>query len=105
LAVDALLYGTGRPLALRTWARHLHDARERTVLEIRLQRLGGPAWGLPARKVPGAVLRACAGHLRRHDGESWRRKIGRTSSIVRDAARPRSEHDRQLGRQSIEGTG
>jgi hypothetical protein len=101
LAVDALFYGTRRPLALRTWARHLHDARERTVLDVRLQRLGGPASGLPARRVPGAVLRACAGHLARHDGESWHTKIARAGSITRDAARPRSDHEMP----SIEGTG
>jgi hypothetical protein len=104
LAVDALFYGSRRPLALRTWARHLHDARERTVLDVRLQRLGAPAWGLSGRRAPQAVLRAVAGHLRRYDGESWRTKVERTSSIVRGAARPRSEHDRQLGNQQ-EGTG
>jgi hypothetical protein len=105
LAVDALLYGTGHSLALRTWARHLDDARERTIWESRVQRLAGPAWGLSARRIPGAVLRACAGHFRRHDGEAWRAKIGRTSRMVRDADHPRSEHDRPRGRQSIEGTG
>ena len=56
LAVDSLLYGAAPPLALRTWARHLHGARERTVLESRVQRLAGPAWGLPMREVPRAVL-------------------------------------------------
>jgi hypothetical protein len=99
-AVDALARGARRPLALRTWARHLHNARERTVLESRVQRLAGPAWGLPVRTAPPAVLRACTDHLRRHEGESWHTKITRTGRIVRDAARPRSEHERP-----IEGTG
>jgi hypothetical protein len=104
LALDALLYGAARPLALRTWARHLHDARERTVLESRVQRLAAPAWGMPIRGVPRAVLGACAGHLRRHDGEPWRAKLARTGRLVRDVARPRSEHHRRMGRPAKEGT-
>jgi hypothetical protein len=93
LAIDAVLYGASRPLALRTWARHLDDARERTVLENRVQRLAGPAWGLSARRVPCAVLCACAVHLRRHDGEGWRTKLVRAVSTARNAALPTSEHD------------
>jgi len=91
-AVDALLYGARTPLALRTWARHLNGARERTVVENRVQRLAGPAWGLPPREVPWAVLSAGALHVRRHDGERWRTKLARTRSLVRDAARPISQH-------------
>jgi len=91
-AVDSVLYGTGRSLALRTWARHLHDARERTVLESRVQRLAGPAWGLPMREVPRAVLGAGASHVRRHDGERWRTKLVRTGTLIREGARPISEH-------------
>ena len=105
LAVDALLYGAPRPLALRTWARHLHDARERTMLESRLQRLAGPAWGLPVRSVPRAVFRAGAAHVRRHGGEPWRTKVVRTGRIVRNVSLSVSEHDRRLGRTSIEGNG
>jgi hypothetical protein len=104
-AVDALWYGAPHPLALRTWARHLCDARERTILESRVQRLAGPAWGLSPHRVPRAVFRASAEHLRRQEGEPWRAKLGRTRGLVRDAGRPRSEHDQPLGRQSIEGTG
>jgi hypothetical protein len=91
LAVDSLLYGTARSLPLRTWARHLSRARERTVLESRVQRLAGPAWGLPMREVPRAVLGAGAVHVRRHDGERWREKLARTGKLVRNAASPISE--------------
>ena len=104
LAVDSLLYGAAPPLALRTWARHLHGARERTLLESRIQRLAGPAWGLPMREVPRAVLDAGASHVRRHDGERWRTKLVRTSRLVRDAARPVSERG-CLEPISTEGTG
>jgi hypothetical protein len=91
-AVDSLLYGTGRSLALRTWARHLRGARERTVLENRVQRLAGPAWGLPMREVPRAVLGAGASHVRRHDDERWRTKLVRTGRLIRGAASPISEY-------------
>ena len=91
-AVDSLLYGAAPSFALRTWARHLGGARERTVLENRVQRLAGPAWGLPVRDVPRAVLGASADHVRRHDGERWRTKLARTGGHVRNSARPISEH-------------
>jgi Uncharacterised nucleotidyltransferase len=105
VVVDALLYGAGRPLALRTWARHLHDVRERTVFESRVQRIAGPAWGLPLAGVPWAVLDACTGHFRRHNGERWRTKLVRTGEVVRNVGRPRSEHDKRLGHTSMEGNG
>jgi hypothetical protein len=69
----------------------LHRARERTVLETRVLRLAGPAWGLPKRQVPGGVLEAVAAHLRRHDDEQWRVKLARTGRIARNSALPRSE--------------
>jgi hypothetical protein len=90
-AVDSVLYGAARPIALRTWARHLHDARQRTVLETRILRIAGPAWGQPMRSVPREVLGAGAKHLRRHDGERWRTKLVRAGRLARIAARPRSE--------------
>jgi hypothetical protein len=77
-AVAAVLHGGSRPVALRTWARHLQQAPERTVLESRLQRVAGPAWALPARSVPPALVAAIAEHARRHDGEPWRTKLVRT---------------------------
>jgi hypothetical protein len=91
LAMDAVLYGAPLTVASRTWARHLQGARERTILESRVLRLAGPAWGLRRRHVPTAVLDAIALHLRRHDDEPWRAKLERTRRIARSGARPRSE--------------
>jgi hypothetical protein len=91
LVVDAVLYGTAPPIALRTWARHLSDARERTILETRLLRFAGPAWGLPVRRVPRELLGASVRHLSRRDGERWRTKVVRAGRLARIAARPRSE--------------
>jgi hypothetical protein len=103
-AVDAVIYGATPPLALRLWARHLRQARERTVLENRIQRLAAPAWGLSPAAAPGAVLRACGEHLHRHHGEPWRAKLVRTSRVVRNGAVPVSENDRRLGTASTRGT-
>jgi hypothetical protein len=95
-AVDAVLYGARSPVPLRTWARHLRGARERTVLETRLLRIAGPVWGMPLRRVPRELLRAIARLVQRHDGERWRAKIARVGRLARTAARPRSEL-RELG--------
>jgi hypothetical protein len=105
MAVDAVLYGAAPSLALRTWARHLHDARERTVFETRVQRIAGPAWALSARTAPRAMFRASTAHLRRHDGEPWRAKLVRTRGLVRNVGLPKSEHDRLLGGHRPEGQG
>jgi hypothetical protein len=94
-AVAAVLHGASRPLALGTWARHLHQARERTVLESPVQRLAGPARALPAHRVPGAMVRAAGVHLRRHDDEPWRTKLVRTGRLVRGVSLPRSEVDKR----------
>ena len=94
--VDAVLHGAAPPIALRTWARHLPDARERTILETRVLRFAGPAWGLPVRRVPRELLGAGVWQLRRRGGERWRTKVVRTGRLARNAARPRSEL-RQLG--------
>jgi len=104
-AIDALLYSAARPLALQTWARHLHDARERSILESRVQRFAGPAWGLPLHKVPSALLGGCALHVKRHDGEPWRAKLARTGRLMNNAALPISEHDGLVGPTSTKGTG
>jgi hypothetical protein len=96
-AMAAVLDAGSVPVALRTWACHLRETRERTVLESRVQRLAGPVWALPARAMPRAMARATATHLRRHDGEPWRAKLMRTRTVVRNVGLPRSEHDRLLG--------
>jgi hypothetical protein len=93
-AIAAVLHGASRPFALGIWARHLHEARERTVLESRVQRLAGPAWALPPHRVPGAMVRAAGVHLRRHDDEPWRTKLVRTGRLVRGVSLPRSEVDK-----------
>lgn len=92
-AVRAVLEGDRRSAGVALWARHLRDVRERTVLEWHLKELLAPVWGMPPARVPAAVwteVRATAGPESR---EPWRAKLGRSLLALRNAGRPRSEHD------------
>jgi len=60
-AVEALFEGAPRPWPLRSWARDLPAARERTAVETALSRWLSPA----ACRPPAPALRAGGGALRR----------------------------------------
>jgi Uncharacterised nucleotidyltransferase len=92
-ALQALFEGRGR---LPVWARHLEGARERTVLEMHLQRLRGPLAGLPRRRVPAGLARALRDELRRDGGEPLRAKLARSRLAVAHAHVSRAEHDLAL---------
>jgi len=79
------LTGEGRSLALALWARHLYDVRERTVFEWHLKDLLAPAWGYPRRRVPGGIA-----------SEVGRMEFSRTWRALRNARRPRSEHNEAM---------
>jgi Uncharacterised nucleotidyltransferase len=93
------LFGYGRePLSLRTWARSLPQARERTVLEHHLERWLSDFWvSSPARAAAG-VPRTLVDELRPAPDETWRTKVTRTGRAFRNAARRRSEHREELMR-------
>lgn len=96
-SVDSLFYG-GPPIAAqKLWARHLADARERTVFESHVERWLSPFWALPpvkATSAMGSTLRAEVGPA---EGETWRGKLTRIRRALRNASASRSEHERQLG--------
>ena len=94
-AAGALL-NDDRSGASAVWARHLQDARERTVTEAHLQHWIAPLWGLPAQRALGVAGRAVADDLRRNGRESWRAKSRRVRMALIDASLPRSEHERRL---------
>jgi len=102
-AVASVFGGARRTAALGIWARHLGDARERTVLETHLEHWLSPFWGMP----PSRALRMSAAQvsyeLRPVAGESWRDKLTRVAQAARRAFAPRSEHDRKLGDLSTRG--
>jgi hypothetical protein len=97
LAVMDAVLGEKRPtLALKLWARHLFDVRERVVLEDHISRLAAPIWSLPAGAGPQAV--ACA---LRHTAvpatdENWMTQLRRSCVAVTHAFTPGSEHDQSL---------
>jgi hypothetical protein len=95
-AADALLGEGGRPLALRIWAQNLERVRERTVLENHLQRWLSDFWALPTTTALRRVPQTFALELGPEEHEGWAAKLGRARLAVRNAARRRSHHDREL---------
>jgi hypothetical protein len=92
-AIGAVLGDEGR---LPRWGRHLADARERTVLEMHLQRLMGPLAGLPGGRVPAGFARALRNELRLDGDEPLRAKIARSRLAVAHARVSRADHERAL---------
>jgi hypothetical protein len=95
---DWLDEGARVPRVQRLWARNLVTARERTVLESHLERVTSDFWarglGESLRRVPGNVL----SDLRPDKSERWSAKLRRSALAVRNARRPRSEHEGQRDR-------
>jgi hypothetical protein len=96
-AIDAVLGGGMRPASVAIWARHLEQARERTVLESHLQRWLGSLWGLPTERLLSAVG-ALGADLLPDRGEAWPAKLARTRAAVGNAFVPKSQHDEMLQR-------
>jgi len=94
--MDAVIGGKRPGLALKLWARHLLDVRERVVLENHISRLTAPVCSLPAGDVPRAIsytLRYTASPDREED---WMTQLRRSSLAIAHAFRPQSEHERSL---------
>ena len=94
--IDAVVGGNRPSLALKLWARHLLDVRERVVLENHISRLAAPVCSLPVSDVPRAI--ACA--LRytaspEHD-EDGMTQLRRSCLAIAHAFRPQSEHEQSL---------
>jgi hypothetical protein len=102
-AADTLFLGRRRSWPLRTWARHLPQARERTVLDVHLMRLLSPFSTFGSRAAFGAAGASALHTLRPSDAESWSAKLARASSAVRDAGLARSEHESRLTDDGEEG--
>jgi Uncharacterised nucleotidyltransferase len=97
-AADAVLAHGARPWPLHVWARDLPAVRERTVLEAALARWLSPFSALDGRAAPAAGWSAFAADLRPEPGSTWREKLARSGTSLRDALRPTSEHLARLGR-------
>jgi hypothetical protein len=95
-ASDGLFAHDRRTWPMRTWARHLDRAGERTVVDAHLARLLEPFVSRAPLQVPAALARALAQTLLPHRGEGWPEKLDRTRKALRSAQAPVSDHLRSL---------
>jgi hypothetical protein len=90
----SLFLGGLQPRPLRTWARNLSEARERTVLEQHVARWVGWHAALPRRRAVRATIDELRDDLTPERGESWGSKVRRSGRAMRNAFVPRSRHER-----------
>jgi hypothetical protein len=91
-AVGAVLEASGRSAAVACWGRHLHGVRDRSVLEWHVKDVLAPLWGLPYRRIPGALLAEGWATVAAIDAESWRAKLSRARLALSNAGTARSDH-------------
>lgn len=86
----SLLEEGSSALVLSTWARHLAEVRERTVLETHLARWAGAGSGLPGTGLRsiGGVTVLFTDAVRPRSGENWSDALGRTRLAISNAFRP-----------------
>lgn len=94
---DALLTDEPAPAALRTWARHLAEVRELSVVENHIVKLTAPTFALPLGRAPRGVGLALRDTVRPSVDESWPQKLHRSVLAARHAFRSKSRHERQVG--------
>lgn len=97
-AVDAVLQRGPKPWPLRSWARNLPRARERTVLESHLERWLSNFAVLPPGRAARELASVLVQEIRPEAGETWAEKLARTRRAFRNASVRRSEHDEELER-------
>ena len=100
---DALLAGGPPAVALRTWARHLPEVRELSVLENHISRLTAPAFALPPRQAAREVGLAMRDTVARDRDERWSSKLYRSALAARDAFR--DSHTTTVASARIRGAG
>ncbi len=96
-AAGAIVGSRRTPASLGTWARHLPDLRERTVLENHLQKWMSSWWSLPPTAALAASSSALWGDLRSVPEEDWYEKLSRSAQALRNARIPLSRHHERLG--------
>lgn len=105
-AIGSVLEGSSRSGAVASWGRHLRDVRDRSVFEWHAKNALAPLWGLPYRRIPGALLAEGWATVAAIDAEPWRAKLWRARFALRNAGTARSDHLLALearGASSIEG--
>jgi hypothetical protein len=91
-AIGAVLEETGRSAAVAAWARHLHTVRERNVFEWHAKNTLAPVWGLPHRRIAGAVAAEMRAKAAAGEVEPRRVKLRRAGLALRNAGVARSHH-------------
>lgn len=94
-AAAALLEHGRRPAPVRLWARHLSDARERSVIETHLTRWMSPWWSV-SRGRSRATVRAVTRDLLPRAGEGWRTKLARAQRAAVRLRMPKTAYDETL---------
>jgi hypothetical protein len=97
IADACLQNGTQPTLSQRIWARNLDPLRERTVFESHLESWVSGFWAVPPLEALKLLAGNLLGDLRPATGEQWGPKLARTASAFKNALKPKSAHDRQLG--------
>jgi hypothetical protein len=97
-ARHALLDDGPRPWSLRLWARNLVQLRERTVFEFHLTRWLSDFWAVPWQEAIGGLASALAEEVLPAPDETWKTKLTRARLALRNAAAPRSQHERERNR-------
>jgi hypothetical protein len=100
LAAEALFGDGASSWPLRTWARSLPAARERTVFERHLETWLAPFSALSFPRSAAAAARGALGTVRRQPEEAWREKLARTSRALRSPRAPLSKHRQALAGRS-----
>lgn len=96
-AMAHVLYGAPAPSAIRVWGKATASVRDVTVVENHVRRLVSLFWVLPFHRALRIFPRFLARELGPTEGETWRSKLTRMRSAVRNAFSPRSQHDEALG--------
>jgi hypothetical protein len=92
-ATEGVFFDGRKSVPLRTWARHVSEAREMTVFESHLEHWMSPFWGLPLPRALGNTLRVFREEVSPLPGESWRGKGARMVAALRHAPMSKSRHD------------
>lgn len=90
--IDALLLNRPRPIALRTWGRHLTSSREPRVLESYLARAIAPAWALSGSRVARGISTEILRTVLPYEEESWADQLRRSRRALARVHRPLSEY-------------
>jgi hypothetical protein len=100
---DAVLGGGRMPLLIRPWAGHLLEQRERNVLENHLRDWMAAYWALPVTSALARTAHAIANDFLPAPEEGWTDKLSRMLTASKNASRPLSQHNLQLGEAATRG--